>query len=388
MVTRILLQGSGDGAEHAKKTLQGQQVGAVSWSDTGGTPRATGPGSSPTGISQSVQVDVRHEGGFWSGVGDFFGQVGGFFKGFGEQAWDDAKALAGLVPTIWYLSPIGQLVDPEGAARERAKWAILAVTVWNNPGAVWDSLTKPFVDPWNRGDYGEAIGRGTFEVAAAVVLAVTTGGVGDGALAVDGTAQAINAADKTAEVANALDKTAEAANVLDKTAATAKTAANVERLLAELEKAGVAPELLKGLTESELKAAQQAVAEWGVNAAGKNQAVIHILDYAEGAGGLGKENRLVKLTEYTNYGPFDPRSPSVLSDVTKTLNELTAQAAKMSAEGAETVATVGNKTISFVPKGGAVPPFSQSQKGIIIIQQDGKYSTFFNGDWKKFNKLD
>ncbi len=156
----------------------------------------------------------------------------------------------------------------------------------------------------------------------------------------------------------------------------------------ELERAGLPSELIKRLSSAELAEAEGALSKWSVNAAGKNQGVVHILDYAEGAGGLGKVNRLEKLAEYTGRGPFNPASADVLQSVTKTLDELVAEAALQSSKGAGTVRTVGDKVISFVAKDGALPPFSQGQKGIIIIQQDGKFSTFFNGAWKAFGKLE
>ncbi len=35
--------------------------------------------------------------------------------------------------------------------------------------AIWQAITGPISDAWKRGDYGEAIGRGAFDIAAAIV---------------------------------------------------------------------------------------------------------------------------------------------------------------------------------------------------------------------------
>ena len=43
-----------------------------------------------------------------------------------------------------------------------------AAVIYNNPGAVVDAAIKPFSDAVARGDYGEAVGRGAFELASMV----------------------------------------------------------------------------------------------------------------------------------------------------------------------------------------------------------------------------
>lgn len=90
--------------------------------------------------------------GFNSGV-DGLKQVGGFFKGAGEQGWD---TLTGLWDTVTHPKEtwegIKQLAkDPLGSLK-----------------TIWDETTKPIVDDWKNGNYGEAIGRGAFSILETV----------------------------------------------------------------------------------------------------------------------------------------------------------------------------------------------------------------------------
>ncbi len=150
------------------------------------------------------------------------------------------------------------------------------------------------------------------------------------------------------------------------------------KLKDELEAVGLPKSYTDNLTPDELRQAKEGLDRWNLDKNGKNQGVTHTLDYAAGAGGAGKANRLQKLEEYTGKGPFEVTDPALMPKVTSTLDELVASAAESK--------TVGEKVIHFFPKGGATPPLTQSQKGIIIIQYQGKYSTFFNTDYKSFKK--
>jgi RHS repeat-associated protein len=83
-------------------------------------------------------------------------QVGGFFKGLGEQAWE-------TVTGVWHEITCLCLIDELSDALEAAV---------DDPGeffsAVWHSIWDPIAADWNAGNYGEAIGRGTFAVAELV----------------------------------------------------------------------------------------------------------------------------------------------------------------------------------------------------------------------------
>ncbi len=106
----------------------------------------------------------------------FWGQVGGFFKGVVGGAAD-------LVGGLWHAvtHPVDTLVGLG-----------YAVT---HPGEVWDAIKKPYTEAWARGDYGEAFGRGAFEIAS---LFFPPGG----GAAAKGGAKAAEVAADVARVAN------------------------------------------------------------------------------------------------------------------------------------------------------------------------------------------
>ncbi|NUO56903.1 MAG: DNRLRE domain-containing protein [Hamadaea sp.] len=87
-------------------------------------------------------------------------QIGGFFKGIGEQAWATVTGLWDFGAAVVGCFPCGEQISE----------------LWNyagdNPGefwgGVWHSIWDPIADDWNRGNYGEAIGRAVFSVAELV----------------------------------------------------------------------------------------------------------------------------------------------------------------------------------------------------------------------------
>ncbi len=138
---------------------------------------------SGTGFAGASAGASAHVG---SGGGGFLSQVGGFFEGI----WEGGKGLVtGVVHVV--LHPIDTI---KGIAH--------AVT---HPGELWDALKKPYVEDWQSGNYGRAIGRGVFEVAMLLIP-----GVGEGKAA----AKAAELAELTAQVSKAskLAEVAELAN--------------------------------------------------------------------------------------------------------------------------------------------------------------------------------
>jgi len=134
----------------------------------------------------------------------FWGQVGGFFKGVGLGAWDTVSGLWTAVT-----NPVDTL-----------KGLAYAVT---HPGELWDALKKPYTEAWARGDYGEAVGRGTFEVLS--MLFPPGGGA-----AAKGAVKAADVAGDVARVANAASDVAHAADLAGDAARLAGQAADVARL--------------------------------------------------------------------------------------------------------------------------------------------------------------
>jgi hypothetical protein len=154
-----------------------------------------------------------------------------------------------------------------------------------------------------------------------------------------------------------------------------------------LEQAGLKPDYVDSIPPEQRGAVQEALDRWGTGANGKNQGVTHTLDYAEGAGGAGKANRLAKLSEYTGAGPFDPADPLLIPKVNETLD---ASVAAANSNAAQQVRIQGDKALYFVPKDNVAPGpsgFSNNQKGLIIIRFNGRYATFMNGTFKQFVRM-
>ena len=126
----------------------------------------------------------------------FFGQVGGFFVGIYDGGKDAVVGLGSLAVGSWNLTG-GWLINPEASHKTWDTLTGTVSTVVHEPGKVWDAVTEPYTTAWGEGRYGEAIGRGTFEV---VTLVLGTKGV-------DKVAKA-GELSKVSEVAAGLEKVA------------------------------------------------------------------------------------------------------------------------------------------------------------------------------------
>src|SRR5207249_11250588 len=101
-------------------------------------------------------------------------QTGGFFKGAGEAVWDMGKGVVNLGVGAAKLSPLSQdlenvskatgLFDYSGYSDTQKTVENTARAIYNNPGAGWEGIEKPYAEAWARGDYGEAIGRGAVDI--------------------------------------------------------------------------------------------------------------------------------------------------------------------------------------------------------------------------------
>lgn len=148
--------------------------------------------------------DGSGSGGGESGGLGFLGQVGGFFEGL----WEGAK---GTVEGLWHAvtNPIDTI-----------KGIGYAIT---HPGEVWEALKKPYVEDWQSGNYGRAIGRGAFEVAMLLIP-----GVGE-AKAVGKGAEVANLASKISKVGDVAD-VARLASKVDDVARVATTLDDAARV--------------------------------------------------------------------------------------------------------------------------------------------------------------
>lgn len=282
MVTRIIFHGSDTAAERAKQNLVGQSDATVlAWADSqvgAGNPSAP---SAPADSTASGERDAGESGGFWRDVGDFFRGVGGgiwrsvgdignglseaghqiygFGKGGITGLWEMGQGIANLAVSGYYLSPLGELLDPAGHRSEVEKWGNIIRAVRENPGAVWDAITQPYVDAWERGDYGEALGRGTVEVVVSALGAKGLDKLGKATVItkVDDVANALNRVDDVTNGLNKLDDLASGLNKADEVATSLRKAEKLvgqiePSLVKELEVGGAkfSPEKMVGITKT------------------------------------------------------------------------------------------------------------------------------------------
>ncbi|WP_232448353.1 DUF4150 domain-containing protein [Burkholderia ubonensis] len=134
-------------------------------------------------------------------------QVGGFFKGAGGALWDMGKGLVGMGVGAAKLSVVSQAAEGlsnmtgwynyHGYSETQEAIGKTAQAIYDHPKAIVDGITKPYMEAWSQGNYGEALGRGAVDIGGLFV-----GGVG--------------AAGKAGEVGNVAGKVGEAVNVAGK----------------------------------------------------------------------------------------------------------------------------------------------------------------------------
>ncbi|MDI9648015.1 DUF4150 domain-containing protein [Burkholderia cenocepacia] len=165
-------------------------------------------------------------------------QVGGFFKGAGGAVWDMAKGLGGLAVGAAKLSPVSQaaeglsdltgLYDYHGYSQTLDSAGKTAQAIYDHPGAIVDGITKPYMEAWSQGNYGEALGRGAVDIGGLFVGGVGAAGkVGEVGNVAGKVGEAVNVAGKAgelADVANVAGKTGEVANAAGKTGEVAEAA--------------------------------------------------------------------------------------------------------------------------------------------------------------------
>lgn len=159
-------------------SLQGSGTPGSGEAPTGEVPDASLPAPilPSVGVSQLVangaQPGEANPGETGDG-GGLLEQVGGFFWGIGEGLVDTVTGIASLVWDGVRLAPItGDIYgffDPEGRAEVQDRYANLWEAFTSDPlgttGDLLYAMVEPIVMDWNEGRYGEAIGRGLFEIA-------------------------------------------------------------------------------------------------------------------------------------------------------------------------------------------------------------------------------
>lgn len=148
-------------------------------------------------------------------------QVGGFFKGAGGALWDMGKGIVGLGVGAAKLSVVSQAAEElsnatglysyHGYSDTQAAVGKTAQAIYDHPGAIIDGITKPYSEAWARGDYGEALGRGTIDIGSMIIPGVGEAGkVGDGANALGKVGDVANVAEKTGDIADAASQAGKA----------------------------------------------------------------------------------------------------------------------------------------------------------------------------------
>ncbi|ABI86751.1 hypothetical protein CH72_348 [Burkholderia ambifaria AMMD] len=165
-------------------------------------------------------------------------QVGGFFKGAGGAVWDMGKGLVGLGVGAAKLSPLSQaaeglsdltgLYDYHGYSQTLDSAGKTAQAIYDHPGAIVDGITKPYMEAWGQGNYGEALGRGAVDIGGLFVGGVGAAGkVGEVGNVAGKVGEAVNVAGKAgevADVANVAGKAGEVASAAGKTGEVAEAA--------------------------------------------------------------------------------------------------------------------------------------------------------------------
>lgn len=136
-------------------------------------------------------------------------------------AWGGLRDLAGGLVDMGRGAANLTGVNGEKARRETVQHLQrTAQHVIRNPRAVVDAVTRPITEPWKRGEYGEAIGRGAFEAAGIVVGTKGLEKLGRAGQVVRG----LDAAGDAARAAAQASRAAEAGQVAARASTTARAA--------------------------------------------------------------------------------------------------------------------------------------------------------------------
>ena len=154
----------------------------------------------------------------------WYEHVGDFFAGAYEGARDTVSGVATMAQGLNNLiNPVIWIVSPEKTVQSWNTLTTTVKTIATDPGVVWDAFKEPFVEDWNNGRPGAAIGRGVFEV---VSLLVGTKGLDKLAKG----SKLLGAADDVAKVANKVDDVAKVANKVDDAAKVTNKADDASRV--------------------------------------------------------------------------------------------------------------------------------------------------------------
>ncbi len=143
-------------------------------------------------------------------------QIAGFFQGvvdgatdMGEGVWNLAKGAAELSPSSYALEKASTLTgigNYRGFTNASHAASQTLHTVVTQPRAVLQAAAEPYKKAWSAGEYGKAIGRGTFD-AATLVLGGAAGGAADAGKAAEAATFAERAGAKVSMEASTVART-------------------------------------------------------------------------------------------------------------------------------------------------------------------------------------
>ena len=116
--------------------------------------------------------------GAWSVGEELVGLFIGVGKGLGALVGELFTMGRGIVKLVGLYDLVDWAITGDGSFDELKNtwgglWDGVKTVFTTDPrttgAAIWGAVTGPITDAWKRGDYGEAIGRGVFDIAAAIV---------------------------------------------------------------------------------------------------------------------------------------------------------------------------------------------------------------------------
>ncbi|XHX77654.1 MAG: DUF4157 domain-containing protein [Stenomitos frigidus ULC029] len=206
-----------------------EPVAAVDSNGAGGAPGSVDRESREGGTEGSSNAEQSSQIPVEDNSKSIFGHMGDFGTGFYEGGKDAVTGVASMAEGAWDLTG-GWLTNPEESKATWSKLKTTTQTVAENPGVVWEAIKAPYVEAWNNGRPGEAMGRGTFE---AVSLLAGTKGL-DKLAKGSKLGKVANVADKVGDAGKVADKVSDAGKVAEETGNAAHNAAEFEKFKARL----------------------------------------------------------------------------------------------------------------------------------------------------------
>lgn len=179
----------------------------------------------------------------------------GLVKGVASSAVETAEGACTLVVgMVKVSSPLYRLIDPEGAEKATETFRQAVTAIASDPSLLVKAVVEPITTAWKKGEYGEAFGRGAFEVASVLLGPKGADKAAKGGKLADVAADVGRAAgklDDAARLGDQLSDAAKAAGKLGDEVDAAKAADAAASSSKELDNAAHIPKMPSPLTEAE-----------------------------------------------------------------------------------------------------------------------------------------